>query len=151
MKLDIRYAAGLFDGEGWATICKQSIKGRIDPRYQLVVGIGMVHKPIIESMKETFGGNVFAKNTSPAQSERTRNGFTWRLSSQPAADFLKKILPHLIVKRDEAELAIEFQSHVRKHVYDIKYKPETRPGLIAYRDEVFLQLRALKRREFSLQ
>lgn len=151
MNLDVRYAAGLFDGEGWITICKQTIKGRIDPRYQLVIGIGMVYRPIILGLQETFGGNVFNKRTSPGQSENTRDGFIWRLSSQPAADFLKKILPHLIVKREEAELALEFQSHVRKHVYDIKYKPETRSGLIAYRDDVYLQLRALKRREFSLQ
>lgn len=147
MNLDVRYAAGLFDGEGWVTICKQMVKNRPDARYQLVVGIGMVHRPIIEAMRETFGGNIFSKKRSPGQSERTRDGHTWRVSSEPAAEFLKRVLPHLIVKRDEAELALSFQKHVSLNRSNI-FKGINREGLIAEREEIYLQLRAMKRREF---
>ena len=148
MDLDIRYAAGLFDGEGWITLNKWEVPGRDYIRYQLFVGIGMVHKPVIDAMHSNFGGNVFVKRPSAGQSERTRTGSIWRLSLGPAAAFLEKIVPYLIVKKDEAELAIEFQAHMRRHTTDFKYRPHLRDELYAYRDDVYLRLRAMKRREY---
>lgn len=147
MNLDVRYAAGLFDGEGWITICKQMVKNRPDARYQLVVGIGMVHRPVIEALQSTFGGNLFLKKPSVSQSERTRTGHIWRVSSGPAAEFLEKVLPHLIVKRDEALLALSFQRHISANRSNV-FRGINRDALIAEREEIYLQLRAMKRREF---
>lgn len=149
MKLELLYTAGLFDGEGWITLCRQMIKGRIDYRYQLVVGIGMVHKPIIYSLQETYGGNVYNKPRSSGQSLATRDGFHWRLSSGKASAFLEMLAPHLIVKQDEAILAIEIQKHIRRHIQDLAHKPDIRPKLIAERDAMYLQLRAMKKRVYS--
>lgn len=150
MDLDIRYAAGLFDGEGWITLNRRVKPNSDHIQYQLFVGVGMVYKPIIEALQSSFGGNIFIKKTSPAQSERTRTGFLWTASSNPAEEFLTKVVPFLIVKREEAELAIEFQQHMRHHrqAHTLRYRPELREEFMAYREGVYHQLRALKRREF---
>lgn len=148
MDLDIRYVAGLFDGEGWITVSVKQMNARGYVNYQLFVGIGMVHKPIIDALKHQFGGNIFIKRPSPGQSARTRTSSVWRLSSGPAAGFLGQILPYLVVKREEAEIAIEFQQHIRRHTNDFKYRPHMRDELYAYRNDVVSQLRALKRREY---
>lgn len=146
MDLDIRYVAGLFDGEGWITVVVKRYPDRVS--YQLTIGIGMVHQPLIETIRSQFGGNVFVKMPSPGQSANTRAGVTWRLTSGPAAAFLEKIVPFLVVKQEEAELAIEFQKHVRAHTHDFKYRPHMRDELYAYREDVVARLRALKKRVY---
>lgn len=156
MKLDIRYVAGLFDGEGWITVCKMpkaklGLNNRYAEgyvRYQLHVGVGMVYKPIIDSMQETFGGNIFTKYPTERQSDMTRTSAVWRLSSGKAADFLEMVGPYLLAKSDEAKIAIELQRHVVEHRNTLRYHPERRSELYEYRDSVVTQLRVLKRREF---
>jgi len=154
MDLDIRYVAGLFDGEGWITICKQNLGGRFHysadyVRYQLVAGIGMTYRPLIEQLHKQFGGGFYINRTAQKKMPKSRAGFMWKLSSQPAADFLKLIEPHLIAKLDEAVAAIEFQRHIRKHTHDFRYRPEMRPALYADREEFRRQLLAFKKREFD--
>lgn len=146
MDLDIRYVAGLFDGEGWITVVVKKYPDRTS--YQLVVGIAMVHRPLIEAIHRQLGGNIYIKMPSPSQSANTRAGVTWRLTSGPAAAFLEQVVPFLVAKREEAELAIEFQKHIRTHTNDFKYRPHLRPELYAYRDSVVARLRALKKRVF---
>lgn len=152
MDLDIRYAAGLFDGEGWITICKQKLGGRYHynehyVRYQLQVGITMTNRPVVEAVHQTFGGNFF--NVRSKALPQARLCFGWKLSSGLAAEFLAIVEPHLIVKRDEALIAIEFQKHVRAHTHDFRYRPELRQQLYAEREVFHANLLAFKKRTFS--
>lgn len=154
MDLDIRYVAGLFDGEGWVTLGKTNLAKRYHysdgyVRYQLHVGIAMVHKPLIERLHQTFGGHIAYTARQERQSDKTRGSFKWGLASLPAAEFLAKIEPHLICKREEALIGIEFQKHVRAHTNDFRYRPEMRDGLYAERDDFITRLRAYKAREYS--
>ena len=73
----------------------------------------------------------------------------WKISSTPAAEFLSLILPHMVVKRDEAEVALEFQKHVRAHTHDFRYRPELRDSLYAEREIFRNKLLALKKRTFD--
>lgn len=156
MELDIRYVAGLFDGEGWITICKQKLGergvghyNRHHVRYQLIAGIGMTHRPIIELVHRQFGGGFFENRSAQKKMPNARPGYMWKVSSGPAASFLALIIPHLIVKLDEAVLAIKFQAHVRAHTNDFRYRPEMRDQLYAEREVYRSQLLALKKRTFD--
>lgn len=156
MDLDIRYVAGLFDGEGWITVCKQKLGergyGHYSPhhvRYQLVVGIGIPHRPIIEQMHRQFGGGLFTNRSAQVKMPKSRPGYMWKVSSGPASSFLDLLLPHLVVKRDEAVIALQFHKHVRAHITDFRYHPEMREGLYAEREEFRRQLLVLKKRTYE--
>lgn len=159
MNLDIRYVAGLFDGEGWITINViplGSIKGRHRytenyVRYQLFVGIGMNYYPIIAQMSLQFGGLLHRNDSANRRlGPANRISYQWRLSSRAARDFLLQIEPFLIVKKEEAQLAIEFQAHMRKECQTTRYHPERREELYAYRQGIVDRLRELKQRAFDV-
>lgn len=151
MDLDIRYVAGLFDGEGWVTIGKQNLGGYrqysdLYVRYQLITGIQMTYRPIIEQLHQQFGGGLSLRKYAK---ETHRRGYMWKVVSDPAAVFLRQLLPYLVVKKDEAEVGLLHQAHIRKHKADFRYRPEMREGIYAEREEFRRQLFALKKRCFD--
>ena len=113
--LSTEYLAGLFDGEGYITISHMVSKkpGSIHERYQLIVGISMTHKPLIEMLHKQLGGTFHASHKRAKPTHRTL--FSWILGSKVAARFLESVLPYSVVKKPEAELAIEFQKHVDQY------------------------------------
>lgn len=149
--LDIRYVAGLFDGEGWvrADDSKKTQKGHTRRSYQMVVGIAMTERPLIEMLHAKFGGNFSVrKHPSPTH----RPCFSWTAASNIALAFLRQVEPHLIVKKEQARLAILLQEHVlaNKHIMNGYGKTaEMRAPLYAYRAELADQIKALKRPIFS--
>ncbi len=158
MDLDIRYVAGLFDGEGWITICVMPITSMGSGhrytdkyvRYQMFVGLGMNYHPLIAKICDQFGGAVHRNDSAHKKSANNRICYSWRLSSNKAAEFLKQILPYLQVKDEEAKLAIEFQAHMREHTSDFKYRPHLRPQLYAYRQDIVDRIKAFKKRSFDI-
>jgi hypothetical protein len=36
--------------------------------------------------------------------------YRWKIAGQAASEFLKAVLPYLVIKRKQAEIAIEFQA-----------------------------------------
>lgn len=150
MDMDIRYVAGLFDADGWITINKWPHPGRDYVRYQLFVGVGQVHYPLIRQFKDQFGGLLHRNDSANKRNDNCRICYMWRLASKNAAQFLKEIEPWLIVKKPQAQLAIEFQNHVTKHASDFKYRPHLRGELYAYRDDVMDKMKSLKAYSFDI-
>jgi len=58
-------------------------------------------------MRDLFGGTI---SKHSFQSQRNKPSFMLRWSSQEARHFLGKILPYLLVKKEQAKKGIEFQS-----------------------------------------
>lgn len=99
------YAAGIMDGEGCITIPRT-------PRNQtfhLYVQINQAIKgwSILEFLKEHFGGIVTGKYQPLDRRKALRKNVIW--SGLKACRFLKKIRPYLILKSQQADLAIRFQ------------------------------------------
>lgn len=72
--------------------------------------------PVLKMFQDWWGGSVKCKS-SP------KNCFEWNLHAEPASDLCKKLLPFLKMKREEAEVLIEFQS--TKGIRGQKLSPET--------------------------
>ena len=89
MILDDRYAAGLFDGEGCVRIAKWKKPNSTHERYSIFIGMNMVHRPIIEAFKETYGGSLH--QPKHPRHPKWRPVFLWALGSQEAATFLRRI------------------------------------------------------------
>jgi hypothetical protein len=153
MLLTDSYVAGLFDGEGYIRITKWKKPGSTHIRYALFGGIGMTHRPIIEALHQQYGGST-NENRHDLRSPRNRIQFTWVVSSQKAAAFLRIIHPFSIVKRDEIDIALELQRHIDSNPYvsggrnHMEERPD-REKIIAYRDDLFQKITALKKRSFA--
>lgn len=154
--MDDRYVAGLFDGEGFVRIARFQKPNSTHIRYAIHLGIGMTHWPVIEALKTEYGGSIH-ENRHDLRNPKNRIQFMWVAASQVGAAFLRRVLPYLIVKRDEAEIALHLQDHIDANPYKPAGRPkkggvvkhrEGRDDLFAYREELYQQITALKKRSY---
>ena len=88
-KVEWAYLAGLIDGEGCITSRRNS-KGS----YYTRMTISQKRVELLWWVHERFGGAVSVK------------GRTWHAGSRHSAWVLEGVLPYLVLKRDQAEVAL---------------------------------------------
>lgn len=105
----LEYLAGIIDGEGCIRIKKAVQRGTKNHQYYTSISVGMVERVVLEMLQEAFGGSI--------REERLRTGRTlyrWQLHNRElCVKALNKLKSRLVVKRQQAELAIEFESKYR--------------------------------------
>ena len=101
--MELNYFAGFFDGEGCIMISSRK-KGR--PYHTLDVAVTLTRRSVLEDFQVAFGGRVYS-----ATREKTyyKPKWQWIIGGDNAMKFLEQIKPFLRLKRQEAELGIEFQ------------------------------------------
>jgi hypothetical protein len=106
--LDIKYIAGIFDGEGSIGIHKRTIKeSSLGYLYYPKIRLGMTGEgvKVVELLQKQFGGH----NNWRIYGNYQKNLLTWTLTSKKdILSFLKSTLPYLIVKKQQAIKTIEF-------------------------------------------
>jgi hypothetical protein len=101
---DAAYAAGFFDGEGHVNFRKNRNKnGKIYT--MLHVNIGQTSFPVLDWLKEYFGGSIYQYDagTGTEGSKRTKTFWQWSIVGTRAKLFLKQIRPFLKVKHDQVD------------------------------------------------
>lgn len=135
----LAYAAGLIDGEGCICIYRKKIRNGkyagILKNYHLQVIVTQKDGKIIDWLLGNFGGSVYLhwKGTNTGYSHE------WVLNYQKAAKFLKQILPFLIHKKTQAEIAIRFQERInigKMHLNEYE---------LSIRDKFYQDIGALKK------
>lgn len=102
MELSPQWIAGFFDGEGCISI--QSDKG-------LRVIFINTRRDVLLAVSEGFGGVGKLKVKKRIPGERgTRPCYQWITWGREAQRVLETLLPYLVIKKSEAEVALEFQS-----------------------------------------
>lgn len=115
------WAAGLFDGEGHIALAHHAYRAHLRTRRNGIkggLGFGSIvlclsvqnTHPGIARLADLFGGRIYR---APARNSRERNKLSWEASSEVAEQALRELLPHLVIKRGEAELALRFQATKR--------------------------------------
>jgi len=91
----LAYAAGFFDGEGYVGA---SMSGKY---LRIEVSVSQKDAAVLLWYKKTFGGGVYGS--------MSRHGtvYQWKTHGEAAIMFLSTMMPYLIVKRDEAQGAID--------------------------------------------
>ena len=107
--MDVRYLAGLFDGEGYVSLCRHHIH---TSSIALKVGVVNTYRPVLEEIKSLFGGAIY---TIRKETERHRQCYSWVATTTFAETFLKAVLPYLHIKRRQAEIGIEFRAGVNNN------------------------------------
>lgn len=95
------YAAGFFDGEGTVDIRYRKTHGGKYDRFELRCSMSQVNTEVLVWFQTNFGGSVCARKRGAISQ--------WVVVGPMAADFLRRALPFLIVKRDQAVIALEFE------------------------------------------
>jgi hypothetical protein len=103
------WAAGFFDGEGCILLSREGPGAHyLGFRLRITVGQRYDTRPLF-LLKKYWGGHVHKDKNSNSR---------WVCKSDKAIKFLQDTLPNLIVKHDQALIAIDF----RKYMIENKYK-----------------------------
>ena len=99
---DLAYLAGIVDGEGCITITENMKGGR--NYYRLVLDITNTSYDLMQWLEDTFSHTI---RTSYYRSTNRTDMYGWTASGNQAQDLLRLILPYLIIKKPQAEIALE--------------------------------------------
>lgn len=141
----LAYIAGIIDGEGSIMIqrdCSESfmkqriLRGCNEPHYHAAVRIGMIDRIALDFIVSNIGiGKVVLEKRYHQKNP------IYRLQIRKRNDvlkLLKLIMPFLLVKKKQAELAINFMENWVSH-NGIRLTPENR----AFRENAWLEMRKL--------
>jgi len=124
------YLSGLFDGEGCITIRRAKDRSaRRGLTYSLLVDASQKKPEVLREFEKRWGGSIL----------KGQRCMRWQVYSERAATALIEMLPHLIVKKAEARVAIDFQ--MRKREGPAKSISDE---LFGSYEKAYLELRRLK-------
>lgn len=103
------YLAGIFDGDGCVSIVKSN-KPPYGMYHQLAVMFTQSSLPYLEAIREIAGVGKIYEQTGVTKLKRNRSAYIWRIPSRAGAILIEELLPYLIRKRRQAEIAVEFQN-----------------------------------------
>lgn len=128
---DICYAAGFFDGEGTILIGKPTRTCG----YRLIVSATQTSIAPMEWFCPRWGGTISKRKKRKGR----RQAWNWTVTSQLALKFLSDVRPFLIVKAEQADIAIEFQSRkfngIRRTPDVIALEEDSRHRLMSLRSK----------------
>jgi hypothetical protein len=99
------YVAGIMDGEGSFSIYfnKHSLT------HNARITIGNTSMALIKYLLHNFGGKFYALSPEQLHGFNRRTLYSWRLSGNRNKEaFILGILPHLVIKREQAKLFLDF-------------------------------------------
>jgi hypothetical protein len=108
-KTERAYLAGLIDGEGCIAIVKRLRPAHKSPEYTLHIVIAQSNQSFLCLwQRKTSLGFVSPAGKNGSQ----RFIFQWRIGSRQAEELLRLVCEFLILKREQAEIALEFRESI---------------------------------------
>ncbi|MGB2841064.1 MAG: hypothetical protein WBC40_01080 [Halobacteriota archaeon] len=114
-EIDYARLTAYIDGEGTIAIAKQPVKkGRVSNSYRLLMMVSNTEKKLPNWCKAHFGGSVHTSRNDVRPGRKKL--YQWVIGTHDSAKLLEKIKPYLIIKRDQAELGLEFyEKCIKRH------------------------------------
>lgn len=142
---DYAYTAGCIDCDGWVSIKKTNISREKEktPRYKLQVGVTGKDARVQQFLYGVWGGDLNFKDNSEKEKREGINStyiWEWIINSNQAKEMLKKILPYLKYKKDQADIAIRLQDRMQK-----AGSPKISEYELSKREELYLKCKELKK------
>lgn len=134
------YLAGIIDGEGTIRIgaCKPNKKNpNWNVRYYAAISIGMVEKKVIEKLQQAFGSNIWIECVP-----NRKTIYRWGTSgTKNMIDIIKKLIPYLIVKKEQAKLILQFCENKKVNGFRRNLKLPMKE--LQRREEIYLKVKKL--------
>lgn len=105
---EIGWTAGVVDGEGCIALYRHSQSGKKGFSYYLSVKVSQVDARLPRRLQEMWGGR-FRPQSWQKRPVHHRQAWEWTVDGEAARDLLRAILPLLVVKKEQAEVALEFE------------------------------------------
>ena len=137
----LAWAAGIVDGEG----CIALVKGRhrrCKEYYALRVAVTNTDPRMLLQLRHTLGGAITKHGVIKVAGHK--RVWRWSATGRIAAEMLQKMLPWLVTKRDQAELAISFRQCLRR-----RGKPDE--SLLIQQRAIYTGLSQMKRTTMPLE
>jgi hypothetical protein len=138
------WLAGLIDGEGTITIAKYKGKGSISPYHNLLLKIGNLNIDLLKKIKEvTRCGWIMHDNRMGY-----RRPVGWCVKNNKALEIINEVYPILIVKKSQAEVAIEFGKLLKRNGSPKGHFGMTKltEGELKKREDLFLKIKELNKK-----
>ena len=138
------YIAGIIDGEGSISIVSNNTKGKkgLYPSTYIKISVGSSSKDLIDFLVKLLGGCSYKEKNK----QNRKRFWRWSLSSNQAANFIQIIVPYLIIKKHQANLAIEFY---KVHKYALHLNPKLTQPYRIKELEFKEQMRTLNRNQYG--
>lgn len=139
-KEKIIWTAGFMDGEGTITIKRYHRNGRIvyQPYISCCQASTNGGEKAIQFLRDNFGGSI-----SNYQQTGQRNATSlWAIVSTGALEFAEKLLPYLTIKKERAEILIDYYKNIEKGKGGNKLSDEE----LKKRESYWLKMRVLNER-----
>lgn len=136
------WSAGIVDGEGWISVFKNRVVRKDGTsNYRLQVGVSNTDPRMCRKLQSLYGGSMSAEKNSKKYG-RAKPYYSWHLHGAQCKGFLDAVLPYLLVKRDQAEVALCYIDTIGKRGWG--KVSQTTDDTLAVRSEMYASLRALK-------
>lgn len=125
-RLSWKYIAGFIDGEGCIDLQISSYKGDqyrtgIYIRPRLRICLAAVGKEVLDIMQTNFGGNMSLRKS---KNSNWNDSYCWSLDGYKlACPFIRNIKNHLIIKKEQAELTLWLETHVKGKRFETEQIP----------------------------
>jgi hypothetical protein len=133
------WMAAMIDGEGCIRLKKlSSCNIARSPSYCVHLIITGTDRKLLDFLVSEFGGSIgkrSVKNSSHRQS------WGWFLYGKRAIEILESVLPYLIIKKQQAEMMIEYQ---KQSIH--KNGKKLSASELCYRDYLFFKMKELNSR-----
>ena len=101
---ELAYLAGMIDADGCVFLGVQ----KSNRSFELQVCVAQADEEVPEWIYNRFGGQIYLRQPSKASYGQNPQ-FAWTITGRKAIRLLKKILPYMVLKKPQAELAIEYE------------------------------------------
>lgn len=139
-ELELAYIAGFLDGEGTIGISKNTPQNPKDPhktpRYELQVAVVNTCLDPLLLCQKRFGGGIYTRKHLP----RHKLTYHWTVAQKASVTLIKAVLPYLIIKKRQAELALKFMEAKTNVLGWRKRVPDEE---LALRESYYWQMRQL--------
>lgn len=134
---ELAYCAGVLDSDGhigvhvnWYKVKAGPFQDSKQPTYQPRCSVKQLDHQAVELFGELFGGHFYADNSNVRGSRRPIN--TWSVHSRATGVVVAALLPHLRIKRRQAQLALDLcalNASPRRHQFVLPEIVEGEPLL----------------------
>lgn len=146
-EIDLARLAAFIDGEGYICVAKytttQKNNGRVKTGYSVKVEVTNTDPQLMVWLKKFGVGYVWWKHEQPLRNRRIR--YTWCVRSREAVELLKLLLPYFVMKKNQAELLLEFTADMNYSQRGKKGRMQPLPAsLVEKRNAMVERLKAMR-------
>jgi hypothetical protein len=144
--LDVRYLAGLFDGEGCVHVPLVRRAGFV-PSYSIRAVFCLTHQAVIGAIAQQFGV-AFCRLRKSHANANWQDAYQVQICGEKAAGLFRAIRPYVLVKAAQIDIALALQDDIARYrVRDWRaFDEERKEAIVNYREGLRLQLKALNAR-----